>query len=133
MSLFSKKTFNKKTTKKNSNDHLQLTPPTVDGYFRDLNQLIPRLPYPELDQIISVILEAFDTGHTVLVFGNGGSAASASHMMCDMNKGTIDPAQQRRLKTMALTDNVPLITAWGNDRSEERRVGKECRSRWSPY
>ena len=20
-----------------------------------------------------------------------------------------------------------------NDRSEERRVGKECRSRWSPY
>src|SRR5260221_9506638 len=22
---------------------------------------------------------------------------------------------------------------WGDSRSEERRVGKECRSRWSPY
>ena len=22
---------------------------------------------------------------------------------------------------------------WHEDRSEERRVGKECRSRWSPY
>ena len=27
---------------------------------------------------------------------------------------------------------VTLITS-GKDRSEERRVGKECRSRWSPY
>ena len=27
-----------------------------------------------------------------------------------------------------------LVTLWaGQDRSEERRVGKECRSRWSPY
>ena len=25
------------------------------------------------------------------------------------------------------------IKAWQNPRSEERRVGKECRSRWSPY
>src|SRR5258708_15707849 len=25
------------------------------------------------------------------------------------------------------------ITVTFNDRSEERRVGKECRSRWSPY
>ena len=24
-------------------------------------------------------------------------------------------------------------SAIGNNRSEERRVGKECRSRWSPY
>ena len=24
------------------------------------------------------------------------------------------------------------ITKWLSDRSEERRVGKECRSRWSP-
>ena len=27
-------------------------------------------------------------------------------------------------------DGLPLRT---DDRSEERRVGKECRSRWSPY
>ena len=26
-----------------------------------------------------------------------------------------------------------LITKLGGERSEERRVGKECRSRWSPY
>ena len=31
-------------------------------------------------------------------------------------------------------DNImPKISSLGNARSEERRVGKECRSRWSPY
>ena len=119
---------NNKTTSKNSNDASLLSPPTVTGYFQEVTQLIPRLPYQELDRIISVILEAFDTGHTVFVFGNGGSAASASHMMCDMNKGTIDPAQSRRLKTMALTDNIPLITAWGNDTSYEQIFSEQLRN-----
>jgi D-sedoheptulose 7-phosphate isomerase len=108
------------------------TPPspaaTVKGYFEDATELIPRLPYQEVERIISVILEAFDSGHTIFVFGNGGSAASASHMMCDMNKGTIDPAQPRRLKTMALTDNIPLITAWGNDTHYERIFAEQIRN-----
>ena len=30
-------------------------------------------------------------------------------------------------------DDIPLIKTIEEDRSEERRVGKECRSRWSPY
>ena len=29
--------------------------------------------------------------------------------------------------------NVLVLMAGGTTRSEERRVGKECRSRWSPY
>ena len=28
---------------------------------------------------------------------------------------------------------VAWVTHGGSERSEERRVGKECRSRWSPY
>ena len=31
------------------------------------------------------------------------------------------------------TTLVDMIRTHMNDRSEERRVGKECRSRWSPY
>ena len=27
----------------------------------------------------------------------------------------------------------PQLLTLGQSRSEERRVGKECRSRWSPY
>jgi D-sedoheptulose 7-phosphate isomerase len=101
---------------------------SVRGYFQEVNRLISRLPYRELDRIISVILEAYDSGRTVFIFGNGGSASSASHMMCDMNKGTIDPAQQRRLRTMALTDNVPLITAWGNDANYEQIFAEQLKN-----
>src|SRR2546426_6621048 len=40
-------------------------------------------------------------------------------------KGTISTAQLRQIEDRSIRDAVK--------RSEERRVGKECRSRWSPY
>ena len=36
---------------------------------------------------------------------------------------------KRRVTKIIKVGNVKV----GGDRSEERRVGKECRSRWSPY
>ena len=46
-----------------------------------------------------------------------------------------------KVKTISIADfpiksdyvYAPLGTKFNEDRSEERRVGKECRSRWSPY
>jgi D-sedoheptulose 7-phosphate isomerase len=54
----------------------------------------------------------------VFLIGNGGSAATASHMMNDLNKFTQAPGKSR-LRALALTDNVPLMTAWGNDAAYE--------------
>lgn len=96
-------------------------------YFSRLAALIPDLPYQEIDRIAARILQAFHEDRTVFVFGNGGSAASASHMMCDMNKGTIAPGQ-RRLKVLALTDNVPLMTAWANDSSYEHVFAEQLKN-----
>lgn len=88
-------------------------------YFKALAQLIPQLPYAAIDSIAEALLQAFREDRTVFVFGNGGSAASASHMMVDMNKGTVGAGTARRMKVLALTDNVPLLTAWANDASYE--------------
>lgn len=88
---------------------------STQAYFERLAALIPQLPYAAIDAIVAAILKAYADERTVFVFGNGGSAAAASHMMCDMNKGTAEPAQLKRLKLMSLTDNVPLLTAWAND------------------
>src|SRR5574341_350754 len=41
------------------------------------------------------------------------------------------PRIQARLTALILITTIPLLV--GVTRSEERRVGKECRSRWSPY
>ena len=42
-----------------------------------------------------------------------------------------DKAEAEELLIAALTEYLDALP--DDDRSEERRVGKECRSRWSPY
>ncbi len=72
------------------------------------------LPFQQVDNVSEVLFGAYDKQHTVFVFGNGGSAALASHFACDLGKGTVN-GSAKRFKVMALTDNVPLMTAWAND------------------
>ena len=101
---------------------------SIAKYFQDLGVLIPQLPYSALGGIVTIFLEAFAEQRTVFVFGNGGSAASASHMMCDMNKGMSDVNASKRPKVMALTDNVPLMSAWANDSGYERIFSEQRRT-----
>jgi D-sedoheptulose 7-phosphate isomerase len=86
------------------------------AYFEELSRTIPLLPLEEADRLVRLFLAARDSGHAVFLFGNGGSAALASHMACDLGKGASN-GTERRLRVLALTDNVPLITAWANDAS----------------
>ena len=67
-----------------------------------------------MDEIVDVLMQAYEYERTIFLFGNGGSAALASHAACDLGKGTVNGAE-KRLRVLALTDNVPLMTAWAND------------------
>lgn len=58
--------------------------------------------------------QARDGDRQVFVCGNGGSAATASHLVCDLVKGA-SHGQQRRFRIMALTDAMPTVTAYAND------------------
>jgi D-sedoheptulose 7-phosphate isomerase len=84
------------------------------GYFALLTQVLQRLPYRVVDDIAAVILDAYRENRAVYLFGNGGSAALASHSACDLGKGTVVNGN-RRFRVLALTDNIPLLTAWAND------------------
>jgi len=99
---------------------------TIRRYFHDLTGLVSQLPYNSITKIVSVFLEAFAEQRTVYVFGNGGSAASASHLMCDINKGA--SAEGKRPRVMALTDNASLITAWANDFGYERIFSEQLKT-----
>jgi len=99
---------------------------TISRYFHDLTALVLQLPYNSITKIVSVFLEAFAEQRTVYVFGNGGSAASASHLMCDINKGA--SAEGKRPRVMALTDNTSLITAWANDFGYERIFSQQLKT-----
>src|SRR5690242_11406911 len=105
---------------------------TIKKYFRELNELVPQLPYAAITSIAAAFLDAFTEQRTVYVFGNGGSAASASHMMCDMNKGAGGLGAAQRPRVMALTDNISLISAWANDFGYERIFSEQLKTFLKP-
>jgi D-sedoheptulose 7-phosphate isomerase len=87
-------------------------------YVAGLKAVLDKLPYDAIDKVIAAISEAHAAGRQIFVIGNGGSAATASHMMNDLNKGTLGhkgDAPWKRFRVIALTDNVSLMTAWAND------------------
>jgi D-sedoheptulose 7-phosphate isomerase len=90
----------------------------VNSYFKQLSLTIEGLPLKAMNQMIETILEAYDSGHMIFLFGNGGSASLASHFACDLGKGTVN-GNGKRFRALALTDNIPLMTAWANDAQYE--------------
>jgi len=86
----------------------------VNTYFDHVVRTMGNVPIATVNQIVSVLMEAYDSSRMVYLFGNGGSAALASHFACDLGKGATN-GSSKRFKVMAFTDNVPLMTAWAND------------------
>jgi D-sedoheptulose 7-phosphate isomerase len=73
------------------------------------------------------IFIAWQEGRTVYTCGNGGSAASASHLAQDLGKGTLVPGAQP-LRCICLCDSVPSLTAWANDEGYALALGEYLRT-----
>jgi D-sedoheptulose 7-phosphate isomerase len=91
-------------------------------YVTELKNILDRLPLAVMDRMVQAMDDAHAARRQIFVIGNGGSAATASHMMNDLNKGTLghNPVAEGsigwpRFRVIALTDNVSLLSAWGND------------------
>lgn len=91
---------------------------SVNAYFDDLSRVVESLPFHAIENVADILMEAYQAEKTIFLFGNGGSAALASHFACDLGKG-IANGTPKRFRVMALTDNVPLMTAWANDSKYE--------------
>ena len=97
-------------------------------YFDDLQRVVARVSREGLDQIASTLMEAYESGRTVFTFGNGGSAALASHLACDLGKGTAYCNGGKRFRVLALTDNLSVLTAWANDSGYEDVFSEQLRT-----
>ncbi|HNT22723.1 MAG TPA: SIS domain-containing protein [Anaerolineales bacterium] len=86
----------------------------IDAYLRSLEATIRAISRPAVGAVVDLLYGAWQERRQVFICGNGGSAATASHMANDLCKYTVVDGRPR-LKAHALTDNVPLMTAWGND------------------
>lgn len=88
----------------------------IDLHIAELREALSALDTADVSDAGRQLLDCYTRGATLYLVGNGGSAATASHFACDLSKGTRLPGVSR-FRAVALTDNVPLMTAWGNDAS----------------
>jgi len=71
-----------------------------------------------IDAVAKILKRAYEQNRFIFVMGNGGSAATASHLAGDLNKGACFHAD-KKFKVLALTDCQPLILAIANDADYE--------------
>lgn len=86
----------------------------IDHYLSELETAIRRISRDDIRDVVDELMRAWRERRMIYVIGNGGSASTASHMMNDLTKCTIVTGMPR-VRCVALTDNVPVMTAFGND------------------
>lgn len=96
--------------------------PSTSEYLNDIQFALQLVDPDDIETIVSRLFSAYVAGQTVFTCGNGASAALASHMACDLGKGTAmdlgrgpDAPPERRLRIHSLNDNTALLTAYSND------------------
>lgn len=103
----------------------------VGDYLFQMSQMLEKIRTAEIWEVVQVLYDAWLQGRRIFICGNGGSAATASHMATDLSKGTIVRGK-RRIKAISLTDNVPLMTAWSNDTDYACVFAEQIRSLAEP-
>jgi D-sedoheptulose 7-phosphate isomerase len=83
-------------------------------YREQLIATLEEIDARQYDRAYACIRLAYDHDHTLFLFGNGGSGATASHMVADFQKN-IGMLTGRPFKALCLNDSMPLATAWSND------------------
>jgi D-sedoheptulose 7-phosphate isomerase len=87
-------------------------------YIDQQKKAMDTIAVDQVAQIISKFKRAMDEERQIFIFGNGGSAASATHFATDLGKGASDKTH-KRFRCIALNDNTGWLTALGNDYSFE--------------
>jgi len=101
----------------------------TSGIFGALGRFCMSFNTAEVDRLLDYLEEAYHFDRTVFLFGNGGSAATASHLCEDLGKGTLKSKNEtKRLRIISLTDNTPYILAWANDEGYETIFEQQLRN-----
>ncbi|GMQ78315.1 MAG: SIS domain-containing protein [Anaerolineae bacterium] len=90
----------------------------IGSYLDELQQTLTHLHQKPIEETIDVLQEARMAGRQVFILGNGGSASTASHFVCDLAKNTRMHGWPH-FRVIGLTDNMALITAYANDEGFE--------------
>jgi D-sedoheptulose 7-phosphate isomerase len=99
----------------------------IDRYLAEMEGALRSLPREDIERVIHLLFDAWRRDATIFLMGNGGSASTATHFACDLQKTTIVEGK-RRFKALALNDNIPLASAWTNDSGFENLFVEQLRN-----
>ena len=103
----------------------------IKSYFEREIEVIKRLNLDDINEAVKAIWAAYERDATIYIFGNGGSAATASHFVGDFNKG-ISEKKEKKFNFVCLSDNIPQMMAIANDFSYDEIFRYPLNNRLKP-
>lgn len=103
----------------------------IEDYLDCLKKTIEHLDIDAINQTLNVLSKAYNDEKNIFIMGNGGSASTASHYVCDFNKG-ICADRSKKFKMISLADNVPSMLALANDVGYEFIFVEQLKCLFSP-
>jgi len=86
----------------------------IQNYISNLQQTMDRLSQPLISDVIHTLQRARMQGSQVFIMGNGGSASTASHFVCDLAKNTRYDGLPH-FRAIGLADNMEIFSAMMKD------------------
>lgn len=99
----------------------------VRPYLTTLQKTLDHLAVAPIDEVIQVLHKARVNGRKIFIMGNGGSASTATHFVCDLAKNTRHPGWPD-YRVIGLSDNMALMSAYANDEGYENVFAQQLAS-----
>lgn len=90
----------------------------IENYFAEIKTALDNLDREPIHRAIATLHQARLDGRQVFIMGNGGSATTASHMVCDLAKNTRQ-SDIPGYRVIGLSDNMAIFSAFANDEGYE--------------
>ena len=103
----------------------------INNYITTLQGTLDHLPIAEIEGLANTLQSARMEGKRVFIMGNGGSASTASHFVCDLGKNTRMPGWPD-FKVIGLTDNMAIFSAYANDEGYDQAFARQLTSLIQP-
>ncbi len=106
-------------------------PYAAKEYLSELKEVLDDFNLEQFEKIVNLILNAYENEKQIFTMGNGGSASTASHFACDLNKGCCTNLE-KKIKMICLNDNTPTLLAFANDVSYDVVFVEQLKNFFNP-
>ena len=86
----------------------------ITSYISVVQDTVGKLPVESITRVVATLQNARLEGRKVFIMGNGGSASTATHFVCDLAKNTRHDSLPH-FRVIGLTDNMAIFSAYAND------------------